>query len=79
MSAIFSMVKYVDVKIQKDQAYKIIKENKLKAFGMIYEQKKDLYCIAENLKYFLPKTSAKILECIRENKMPEKPLFNRFS
>ncbi len=77
MSAIFSMVKYVDVKIQKDQAYKIIKEDKLKAFRMIYEQKKDLYCIAENLKYFLPKTSAKILECIHENKMPEKPLFNR--
>jgi hypothetical protein len=38
---------------------------------------RELHGIAEALAVFMPQTSAKILECIKDNKMPEKPLFGR--
>lgn len=67
----------LDARIQNEEAYKVIKENKEKGLGLVLSQLHQLQRIAQSLYPFLPKTSAKILECIRENKMPEKPLFNR--
>jgi len=45
--------------------------------AIIQELVIELGFIAETLSFFLPKTSEKIKECIRENKMPDKPLFPR--
>lgn len=67
----------LDESIQKDEAFKVIKENQEKGLSIIASQRKQLLVIARELNPFMPRTSAKILECIRENKMPEKPLFNR--
>lgn len=67
----------VDKKIQDTEPFKIIKIDEEKGKEMILDILQNLNGIARTLKIFMPKTSAKILECIRENKMPEKPLFAR--
>jgi methionyl-tRNA synthetase len=68
----------LDKYIDDDKPFKVIKENKLEGERLI----EDMLFMLENftakpLSIFLPRTSAKIIECIREHKMPEKPLFNR--
>lgn len=77
LESIFRYVGSLDKKIQEQQAFKVIKEDKEKGLQLIHGQKIELAVIARQLHVFLPQTSAKILECIRENKMPEKPLFAR--
>lgn len=74
---IMSDVNRLDEKIQKDESFKVIKIDRERGLNLIYEQKEFLHRIARSLYPFLPDTSEKILECIKENKMPEKPLFNR--
>ncbi len=69
----------LDARIQNEEAYKVVKENQQKGLELVLSQLHNLQRVAQSLYPFLPKTSAKILECIRENKMPEKPLFNRLS
>jgi methionyl-tRNA synthetase len=70
-------VDFLDGVIQDTEPYKVIKVDPEKAKDQVRKLITMLYHIAVLLEVFLPKTSAKILECIRENKMPEKPLFNR--
>jgi methionyl-tRNA synthetase len=67
----------LDKKIQETEPFKVVKIDEEKGKKMIEELLFELHRIAKALGIFLPKTSAKILECISENKMPEKPLFNR--
>lgn len=67
----------LDKKIQSTEPFKVVKVDAEKGKVMIGELVTELKAIAENLAPFMPQTSAKILECIRENKMPEKPLFAR--
>lgn len=67
----------LDKKIQETEPFKVVKVDEEKGKKMIAELVVELAAIAENLSIFMPKTSEKILECIRENKMPEKPLFAR--
>ena len=69
----------LDKKIQDEEPFKVIKVDEVKGKAIIKELIEMLYNIAIDLEIYLPHTSAKILECIRENKMPEKPLFNRFA
>ena len=69
----------LDKKIQDEEPFKVIKIDEVKGKEIIKELVETLHGIAVNLEIFLPNTSAKILECIREHKMPEKPLFNRFA
>lgn len=78
---IWTEISLIDESIQKTEPFK-----KIKIEGKEEEAKRDvheylyhLYGIALLLNPFIPKTSAKILECIRENKMPEKPLFGRLA
>ena len=59
------------------EPFKVIKINKKEGTESIKRCLLQLWNIANWLAPFLPKTSAKILECISENKMPERPLFNR--
>lgn len=70
-------LKNLDEKIQIDEAFKVIKQDKEKGLMMLHSQRTSLKRIAIDLELFIPCTSEKILECIRENKMPEKPLFAR--
>lgn len=74
---VMNKVKALDKKIQETEPFKVIKVDEKKGKEIISKLLIDLSEIGELLKPFLPRTSAKIHECIRENKMPEKPLFNR--
>lgn len=70
-------VRILDIRIQKTEPFKVIKTNQKDGEELINLLLVELSAIASQLAIFLPRTSEKILECIRENKMPEKPLFNR--
>jgi methionyl-tRNA synthetase len=72
-------VRNLDKFIQDTEPFKVIKVNEEKGLLLIGDCLADLYRIAHNLSIFLPNTSAKILECIEEHKMPEKPLFGRIN
>jgi methionyl-tRNA synthetase len=77
MSHIWEYISNADEKIQKEQPFKVIKENKEKGIEMIRELVLELMHIAKLLEPFLPETSQKIQNAIRSNKMPEAPLFLR--
>ncbi len=74
---VMDYTKLLDETIQKDEAFKVIKQDEARGLELINEHKKRLMMIATMLYPFIPKTSQIILDCIRENKMPEKPLFAR--
>lgn len=74
----FSFVNNLDKVIQEKEPYKLIKTDEVEAKKIVEFLLHNLYVLGLYLEIFLPNTSAKILECIREHKMPEKPLFNRF-
>lgn len=74
---VMQAVRALDQSIQAQEPFKVIKIDADKGRKIILQTLIDLNAIAIQLQVFLPKTSAKILECIRENKMPEKPLFGR--
>jgi methionyl-tRNA synthetase len=67
----------LDKKIQETEPFKVVKVDEVKGKEIIKECLEELNAIAKALQVFMPQTSAKILECMRENKMPEKPLFAR--
>ncbi len=67
----------LDLLIQTQQPFKTIKIDREKGENQIKDLVRNLFILAKRLEIFLPRTAEKILECIRENKMPEKPLFNR--
>jgi methionyl-tRNA synthetase len=72
-------IKLLDESIASTEPFKVVKvdiEEGRKLIALLVE---GLYQTALNLSPILPRTSAEILECIREHKMPEKPLFNRFA
>lgn len=69
----------LDKKIQETEPFKVVKTDETKGKEMIGGLLSELHSIAQALEIFMPQTSAKILECIRENKMPEKPLFARLA
>ncbi len=77
LKSIMHDIGLLDEYIATNEPFKIIKTDSEKGKEMIAHCLYSLTCIAEDLVAFLPRSSAKILECIRENKMPEKPLFNR--
>ncbi len=70
-------LKWIDASIQNQEPFKVFKTDPEEAKKMVSIYLEDLYIIAKKLEVFMPRTSSKILECIKENKMPEKPLFNR--
>jgi methionyl-tRNA synthetase len=74
---LFLAVNDMDKTIQTVEPFKLIKINEEQGKLEVKVLVERLYVTALNLSYFLPRTSAKIIECIRENKMPEKPLFAR--
>jgi methionyl-tRNA synthetase len=79
IEVVMMQVSWLDKDIQSNEPFKVIKTDTVKGGEMILMLVKQLAEIAHSLQPLLPQTSAKILECIHENKMPEKPLFNRFA
>ena len=69
----------LDEVIQKDEAFKVIKIDSGKGEELIRKHRELLKNIVFKLSPFIPQTSQIILECIKNNKMPEKPLFGRLN
>ncbi len=77
MNVVWEKIASLDQKIQKDQPFTLVKTDREKGVKLMIELVTSLNEIAVMLLPFLPETAEKILVCIRENKMPEKPLFLR--
>lgn len=79
MDLIWVRIQMSDQLIQYKKPYTLVKEENTKAEGLkiIKENLLWLYQIAILLQPFLPETSKKIQELIKENKKPEAPLFLR--
>lgn len=71
------LVKRLDTRIQETEPFKVVKVDEEKGKALITALVHDLAILARHLEPFLPKTSEEILRCIKANKSPEKPLFNR--
>jgi methionyl-tRNA synthetase len=74
---IWEQIGEMDKFIQENQPFKIVKTDKETGQKMIYDLVARLYLVARMLIPILPETSAKIKSLIKENKIPEKPLFVR--
>jgi methionyl-tRNA synthetase len=74
---IWGRVRALDGYIQKEEPFKKIKINEAQAkydVGLLLNR---LYLVSRKLEPFLPGTAQEIQRLIRENKMPETPLFGR--
>lgn len=74
---VWAQISITDSFIQKEEPFKKIKTNEEEAKNDIKNLMNELQVFALILKPFMPETSAKIIKCIKENKMPETPLFPR--
>lgn len=77
ISFCMQLVKRLDTRIQETEPFKVVKVDEQKGKALITALVYDLAILARHLEPFLPKTSEEILRCIKANKSPEKPLFNR--
>lgn len=66
-----------DLLIQEKAPFKLVKTDKPAAVEVIKDLCARLYVIGEMLQPILPETAAAVKALVRENKMPEKPLFLR--
>lgn len=74
---IWQEISDTDLLIQQEQPFKVIKEHKETGQMMIRNLVRKLYGIAVMLQVLLPQTAKTIISAIKENKMPETPLFPR--
>ena len=74
---IWQKIKSIDGKIQKEEPFKVAKEDLSKAQEMVGEYLIGLWGIANLLEIFIPETTKKIQDLIKENKSPQTPLFLR--
>ncbi|MDE2188350.1 MAG: methionine--tRNA ligase [Patescibacteria group bacterium] len=75
--AVWSLIAGTDKIIQEREPFKKIKTDKIAAEKDIKELLIRLDMISTMLQPLLPETAKKIAACIKENKMPETPLFMR--
>lgn len=74
---IWQEISALDLLIQDKKPFKLVKEDPEEGKKIIKELAVKLYSIARKLNPILPETSAKIKELIKQNKSPQKPLFQR--
>lgn len=74
---IWREIQSLDNFIQEKQPFKVVKEDKEKGKEIIVQLVKKLKEIAIYLEPIIPETAEKIEECIANNKMPDRPLFER--
>ena len=77
MDFVWRKIGEADSYIQKNQPFKVAKEDKAEGERMIKYLVGELNAVADPLQIFMPNTSENIKKAIRENKMPEKALFPR--
>lgn len=77
MDFVWQKIGEADSYIQKNQPFKVIKENKAEGEKMITHLVRELNAIANLLQIFMPDTAQNIKKAIKENKMPERALFPR--
>ena len=77
MDFIWQKIGEMDSYIQKNQPFKVIKEDKAEGERMISHLVSELSTVDDLLQIFMPSTSDNIKKAIKENKMPEKALFPR--
>ena len=73
-----SSVMAMDVSIQEEKPFQVIKENKEKGLELIRKNVINLVFVAKHLEPFMPQTSKKIIEAVLANKKPES-LFARLT
>ena len=74
---VWQAVKNLDADIANKKPFEVVKINQTEGKDIIIEMVSRLFNIAKAVKPFMPKTSEKILNLIKQNKKPEKPLFLR--
>ena len=74
---VWKKISEMDTFIQDNQPFKIVKTDKESGIKMISDLVVKLYSVARMLNSIIPETSQKIKDLIKENKAPEKPLFQR--
>ncbi len=77
LNLIWAEVQFLDQKIQETQPFKLVKVDPESGKKIIVELVQSLFAIAVSLEPFLPETSKKIQQLIKENKSPTEPLFAR--
>jgi methionyl-tRNA synthetase len=77
MESIWMMISILDLTIQNEQPFKLIKTDPEKAKKIIRHCLIGLFWVSKHIEPMLPETSQKIQKLIRENKKPEQPLFLR--
>ena len=70
MDNIWAAVSEIDEAIQKEQPFKVVKEDKQRGAEMIVKMVKHLAWIAKAIEPFMPETSAAILQAVHANKKP---------
>lgn len=71
LDLVWEWIQILDNKIATEQPYKMLKDNPEAGKKVLKECVEDLYVVAFSLKSFMPETSKKILDAVRENKKPE--------
>ncbi|MEN9524475.1 MAG: hypothetical protein RL536_544, partial [Candidatus Parcubacteria bacterium] len=74
---IWEQIAKADSIIQEKEPFKLVKTDKAKAEAIIGDLCQRVYMIGSMLEPILPETSKIIKDLVRENQMPEKPLFMR--
>lgn len=75
---VFELVSKADEYMQSNEPFKVIKVDEMKGKEMLENLRNQIYLIGRLLNPFMPETNKLIKEIIKENKMPEKPLFPRY-
>lgn len=77
MNHIWEKIGMLDATIQMEKPFSVVKDDLEVGRDLIAKNVASLYEIASLLVPFMPETSEKIINLIKENKKPEKPLFAR--
>jgi methionyl-tRNA synthetase len=78
MNFIWKIVRDLDLFMQTKEPFKTIKIDLEQGKNDLKFLRRNVYLIAKLLNPFMPITSEKIKEIVKENKMPEKPLFPKY-
>lgn len=79
IGSIVERMRELDRTIQSTEPFKKIKVDPEAAKRDVHAMLIELYAIGRDLAIFLPRTGAAVMNFVKENKMPETPLFNRAS
>ena len=74
---VWEKVAELDLRIQSEKPFQVVKEDTARAQEMIKTLVVDLYAIGEMIRALMPETSTQIKELVEENKKPAEPLFPR--